>query len=234
VVGAEGVARVVEVRHLAQVPIVAGRVGRRGLGGVLFSVQQALYETLAEQGHPRVRPRHGAVLAYLDTEGVRATELSQRSGQHKQVIGTIVDELVEPGYVRREPDPDDRRAELIVPTPLGIDEIAEADAILAAIEQRHRQALGEDNYADFKRKFQQIARLQRTWRRVPSPTSPLTLTVFVAACCHVVRTPRASAAASRERTRNSPAHTDEPREGGSALSGQAGRHMGTRLKGLRT
>jgi DNA-binding MarR family transcriptional regulator len=136
-------------------------------GQVLFSLQQELFETLAEQGHPRVRPRHGAVLAYLDTEGTRATELSHRSGQHKQVIGTIVDELVELGYVRREPDPDDRRAKLIVPTQLGIDEITKAKAILAAIERRHEQALGADTYADFKRTFQRIARDQRAWRQAP-------------------------------------------------------------------
>jgi DNA-binding MarR family transcriptional regulator len=108
--------------------------------------------------------RHGAVMAYLDAEGSRATALAQQSGQHKQVIGTLVDELVELGYVRREPDPDDRRAKLIVPTPLGLDEMAKADAILAAIEQRHGQALGEAAYDRFKRAFRQVAHLQRAWR----------------------------------------------------------------------
>jgi DNA-binding MarR family transcriptional regulator len=50
------------------------------------------------------------VLAYLQKDGVHATELAQFSGQHKQVIGKVVDELEELGYVRREPDPADRRA----------------------------------------------------------------------------------------------------------------------------
>jgi DNA-binding MarR family transcriptional regulator len=131
---------------------------------VLFSIQDELYARLDEQGHPTLRPRHGAVMAYLDAEGSRATALAQQSGQHKQVIGTLVDELVELGYVRREPDPDDRRAKLIVPTPLGLDEMAKADAILAAIEQRHGQALGEEAYDHFKRAFRQVAHLQRAWR----------------------------------------------------------------------
>jgi DNA-binding MarR family transcriptional regulator len=139
-------------------------------GQLLFLVQQELFAALADQGHPRVRPRHGAVLAYLDAEGTRATELSQRSGQHKQIIGTIVDELAELGYVRREPDPNDRRAKLIVPTPHGIDEITKARAILAAIEQRHQQALGADTYATFKRTFQELTRLQRAWREEPTPS----------------------------------------------------------------
>ncbi|GAA4561477.1 MarR family winged helix-turn-helix transcriptional regulator [Planotetraspora kaengkrachanensis] len=131
-------------------------------GQTLFALQKELFTTLGRQGHPHLRPRHGAVLAYLDEEGSRATDLSQQSGQHKQVIGTLVDELVELGYVRREPDPQDRRAKLIVPTPLGLDEMARSDAIVADIERRHAQALGEEVYAAFKQAFRQITDLQRT------------------------------------------------------------------------
>jgi DNA-binding MarR family transcriptional regulator len=131
---------------------------------LLLSFQQELYAALAEQGHPQLRPRHGAVVAYLDVEGSRATELAEQSGQHKQVIGTLVDELVDLGYVRRQPDPRDGRAKLIVPTPLGLDGMQRADAITAAIDQRHARALGEQAYADFKRAFRQVARDQRAWR----------------------------------------------------------------------
>ncbi len=131
-------------------------------GQTLFAMQKELFATLSRQGHPHLKPRHGAVLAYLDEEGSRATDLSQQSGQHKQVIGTLVDELVELGYVRREPDPQDRRAKLVVPTPLGLDEMAQSDAIVAAIERRHAETLGEEVYAVFKQAFRQIANLQRT------------------------------------------------------------------------
>ncbi|MFC6884480.1 MULTISPECIES: MarR family winged helix-turn-helix transcriptional regulator [Actinomadura] len=139
-------------------------------GRLLFSIQQELFDTLAEQGHPDVRPRHGAVLAYLDTEGTRATDLAQRSGQHKQIIGTIADELEKLGYVQRRPDPRDRRAKLIVPSERGIDEITKARAILAGVEHRHRTALGDDAYTTFKDTFQQVTRLQRAWRDNPAPT----------------------------------------------------------------
>jgi DNA-binding MarR family transcriptional regulator len=127
---------------------------------VLFSLQRELFEALAAQRHPHIRPRHGAVLAYLDAEGSRATDLARLSGQHKQVIGTLIDELEALGYVRREPDPQDRRAKLIVPTERGLDEMRKADAIMAAIEKRHAQALGEQAYAEFKRSFRRIAELQ--------------------------------------------------------------------------
>ncbi|MGW5688016.1 MarR family winged helix-turn-helix transcriptional regulator [Nonomuraea sp. NPDC003754] len=134
-------------------------------GQVLFSLQKELFGTLAEQGHPRLRPRHGAVMAYLDEAGSRATDLAQLSGQHKQVIGTLVDELVELGYVRREPDPRDRRAKLVVPTELGLDQMARSDRIVADIERRHAEAVGEEEYAAFRRVFRRVAEGQRSGLR---------------------------------------------------------------------
>ena len=79
-------------------------------GRLLFAVQNEMFTALAAKGFDDLHPRHGAVLAYLDPGGIRATELSRLSGQHKQVIGTLVDELERLGYVVRHPDPADRRA----------------------------------------------------------------------------------------------------------------------------
>ncbi|MEU6410309.1 MarR family transcriptional regulator [Microbispora sp. NPDC046933] len=140
-------------------------------GQLMRALQEELFETLAELGHPDVSPRHGTVLAFLDPKGVRATDLAARSGQHKQIIGTILDELVRLGYVTREPDPADRRAKLIVPTERGIDEITKARAILAAIEERHERILGAERYAGFKQMLQQVTRDQRAWRQAGASTA---------------------------------------------------------------
>lgn len=48
-------------------------------GQLLFAVQRELFSTLAELGFDDLHPRHGAVLAYLEEDGVRATELSRLS-----------------------------------------------------------------------------------------------------------------------------------------------------------
>ncbi|WP_280921746.1 MarR family winged helix-turn-helix transcriptional regulator [Streptomyces durhamensis] len=77
---------------------------------ILFSVQRELFAELAEQGFDDIRPRAGAVLAYLRADGIRASELARASGQHKQVIGSLIDDLERLGYVERRPDPADRRA----------------------------------------------------------------------------------------------------------------------------
>lgn len=130
---------------------------------LLFAVQAELFETLARQGHADLRPQHGAVMAYLDAEGSRATDLARRSGQHKQVVGKLIDELEALGYVERRPDPADRRAKLIVPTPRGLDQMTRSDAILAEIERRHAEAVGAEAYAEFKRLYRRIVERQRAW-----------------------------------------------------------------------
>ncbi|GAA0932436.1 hypothetical protein GCM10009554_16900 [Kribbella koreensis] len=130
-------------------------------GQLLFAVQGELFGKLAELGFDDLHPRHGSVLAYLEPEGVRATELARRSGQHKQVIGTMVDELEGLGYVERRPDPVDRRAKLICPTERGVAELAAADRILAAMQERHARRLGRQRYAEFKAAFQDIVEHQK-------------------------------------------------------------------------
>ncbi|WP_410667969.1 MarR family winged helix-turn-helix transcriptional regulator [Amycolatopsis sp. cmx-4-68] len=131
-------------------------------GRLLFAVQRELFSTLAEQGFADLKPRHGTVLAYLDPDGVRATDLSRLSGQYKQNIGTLIDELESLGYVERRPDPRDRRAKLIHPTARGLAQMRAADAIMAGIQQRHAERLGPRDYGRFKRMLTDITEHQRT------------------------------------------------------------------------
>jgi DNA-binding MarR family transcriptional regulator len=128
---------------------------------LLFAVQRELFATLAAEGFGDLRYRHGAVLAHLDADGVRATDLSRRSGQHKQVVGTMVDELTALGYVERRPDPSDRRAKLVCPTTRGLAQMAAARRIMAAIETRHARRLGREAFGQFKAAFVDVADHQR-------------------------------------------------------------------------
>jgi DNA-binding MarR family transcriptional regulator len=117
---------------------------------LLFSLQDELFERLSDAGYDDLQPRHGAVLAFLDEDGIRATELARLSGRHKQVIGRIVDELEELGYVERRPDPVDRRAKLIFPTERGLEQVRLGDEVIADIEARHAQQVGGRTYAEFR------------------------------------------------------------------------------------
>jgi DNA-binding MarR family transcriptional regulator len=117
---------------------------------LLFAVQGDLFARLAELGFDDVRARHGAVLAYLDPEGTRPGELARTSGRRKQTIGAILDDLERLGYVERRPDPEDRRASLIVPTERGRRFITASDAIVGEIERGHAAVLGEEAYVRLK------------------------------------------------------------------------------------
>ncbi|MFF5290571.1 MarR family winged helix-turn-helix transcriptional regulator [Paractinoplanes globisporus] len=113
-------------------------------------VQRELYARASEHGFTDARPRHGAVLAFLDAEGTRQGELGRLAGRNKQTMGAIVDELERLGYVRRETDPADRRAKLIVPTERGRSFMALADGLIAQIERNLADALGPEAYRDFR------------------------------------------------------------------------------------
>lgn len=142
---------------------------------LLFAVQDELYRRLADAGYRNLRPRHGVVLAYLDERGSRATELAALSGRHKQLVGRTIDELEALGYVTRSPDPADRRAKLVVPTPRGQAVMRLSDQIMTDIGQRGAEAVGADAYRQFRRTLQRLIdelRSQQTPRpghRVASP-----------------------------------------------------------------
>ncbi|MBM3667318.1 MAG: MarR family transcriptional regulator [Actinobacteria bacterium] len=120
------------------------------------ATQAELFGRLAEQGHADLEPRHGTVLPYLDEDGIRATELARLSGRHKQVVGRLVDELEQLGYVERRPDPADRRAKLVLPSETGLDALRLADQIVAEIESRHAEEVGRRAYAEFREALRAI------------------------------------------------------------------------------
>jgi DNA-binding MarR family transcriptional regulator len=123
---------------------------------LLFAVQRELFGRLRERGFDDVRPRHGAVLAYLDEAGVRPGELARLSGRRKQTIGAILDDLERLGYVTRQPDPQDRRASLIVPTDRGLAFMRDSDAVIDEIESRHAIRIGPAAYAQLKNRLRAI------------------------------------------------------------------------------
>jgi DNA-binding MarR family transcriptional regulator len=123
---------------------------------LLFAIQDELYARLEESGHTDLTRLHGAVIAHLDEDGTRATELARRSGRHKQIIGRIVDELEELGYVERRPELVDRRAKLVVPTERGREVMRLSDEIILALERRQAAALGENEYDVFKQALRAV------------------------------------------------------------------------------
>jgi len=129
-----------------------------------------MFDKLAREGHRELRPRHGPVLAHLDLEGTRASDLARLSGRHKQVIGTLVDELHGLGYVERRADPADRRAKLVVPTAHGLDAMERIDQIVRSIEGRYKRRLGKASFEELKEMLTEIHMSSRA--SVPDRDAP--------------------------------------------------------------
>ncbi|MBN1430677.1 MAG: MarR family transcriptional regulator [Anaerolineae bacterium] len=80
-------------------------------------------------------PSQYAVLLLLDAhEGIRLTTVSDRLLLARSTITRIVDQLEKTGLVRRESDPDDRRAQRVILT-------AEGEARRAAAQTAHDQSI---------------------------------------------------------------------------------------------
>lgn len=105
-------------RSLPHLPAQARTLGflLREAYGLL---QGHVYEAVAAAGHPGVRPAHSPVLRHLRPEGGRVAELARATGLAKQSVTYVVEDLVELGYLRSEPDPEDRRARRLTYTPRG-------------------------------------------------------------------------------------------------------------------
>ncbi len=140
--------------------VLAGRL-------TLLVAGRALHKVWPKADTTICIPGTGSVLAYLDEDGVRATELARLSGRHKQIVGRLIDELEELGYVERRPDPEDRRAKLIVPTDRGLDQLRRGDEIVAEIEARHAAAIGGRTTP----RFRDVLRGVVARSREPSPAA---------------------------------------------------------------
>jgi DNA-binding MarR family transcriptional regulator len=146
---------------------------RNGLGilaaRLLFAVQDELYGRLEEAGYGDLKRVHGSVIAHLDQAGTRATELARRSGRHRQVVGRIIDELEELGYVERRPEEHDRRAKLVVPSARGRQVMRLSDEIIGDIERRLSSELGGAVYDEFSRSLSTVVAALTEPPQAPNP-----------------------------------------------------------------
>lgn len=79
----------------------------------------AIQDGVVERGFTDVRPSHGFAFARISAGDATASDLADHLGVTKQAAGQLVDQLVERGYVTREPAPTDARARLLQLTDKG-------------------------------------------------------------------------------------------------------------------
>jgi DNA-binding MarR family transcriptional regulator len=131
----------------------------RWLEAALTSVQRQLQSALAAQIE-RIGVRRLRVLQLVPAEGARQQELAQIAAVTKQSVAESITVLESEGLIERRPDPDDRRAWLIVPTTEGRRAQAAMDQALVEVEAQVARAVGPDRYSTFRAVLRSIAELQ--------------------------------------------------------------------------
>lgn len=104
-----------------------------------------LHRHLVAAGYDDLRPTHCLnVFRFMDCDGTRPTVLARRAGMTPQAMSELVGYLEKHGYVRRIPDPDDRRGRVVVYAERGTHAAEVGEAFFADLENRWGTVAGRD------------------------------------------------------------------------------------------
>jgi DNA-binding MarR family transcriptional regulator len=145
------------------------------LPGLLDIASAALFEQfraeLDQSEFRDIRPTHGCVFRYVKGPGLRLTEIAERANMTKQSVGEIVDDLAKRGYVKRIPDPDDRRAKLICLTKRGEEAQAYGLSTFAKVEEQWGERYGAERIERLREFLEEIVAAEVPFA-VPELASP--------------------------------------------------------------
>jgi DNA-binding MarR family transcriptional regulator len=131
------------------------------MAGLFEIAKDAFFEDFREELEQTefrdLRPTHGCVFRFVRGPGMRLTGLAEMAGMTKQSIGEIVDDLVARGYVKRIPDPEDKRAKLICLTERGERAQATGLALFGKVEKQWAERYGTKRIAQLRELLEEIA-----------------------------------------------------------------------------
>jgi DNA-binding MarR family transcriptional regulator len=84
--------------------------------------------------------------------------LAERAHMTKQAMAELVQHLESHGYLTRVPDPEDRRAKLVLPTERGHEVIAIAQGLVPELEGQVTKLLGVDRTRALRQDLETIRR----------------------------------------------------------------------------
>lgn len=105
---------------------------------------------LEHYGHQGLTLFHTTLISHLDIEGTQISTLAERAGMTKQAMGQIAKELEDRQYIRRVPDPHDKRAVLLKFTESGRQFLQDAYQVKQMIEAEYIQVLGDNGMQELK------------------------------------------------------------------------------------
>ncbi len=119
-------------------PLISDRVEREILQGIVA------------KGHRGLKASHGEVLSRIGPGGARVHELARIQRVSRQAVSAISRELEGLGYLRRDPDPLDRRGVILTLTRKGFALIKDSVAVVDALEAKCQGFLGKKAFRDLE------------------------------------------------------------------------------------
>ncbi|MFJ7157294.1 MarR family winged helix-turn-helix transcriptional regulator [Streptomyces sp. NPDC101118] len=136
-------------------------------GVLLFIPYRALedrvFAALAEAGFDDFTPAQARVMQRIGPDGTRLTELAAQAQITKQTAGFLVDQLEKTGYVRRTPDPTDRRARLVCAAEKAWAAKRVADAVVAEVEGEWEAHLGARRMKQLREALTMLREITDPW-----------------------------------------------------------------------
>lgn len=120
--------------------------------------ERRILQRVTQAGHADLTVAQARLMAHLDDDGTRLTELAFRAGVTKQTAHVLVGQLESRGYVSRVPDPADGRARLIVLADRGLEVQKVARTGEAEVLAQWREALGAGDLGELQRVVLALAR----------------------------------------------------------------------------
>jgi DNA-binding MarR family transcriptional regulator len=113
---------------------------------LLAAFRRDLFAAAQHGGYADIRESHLHIFGNVGISGIRLTHLAGNAQLSLATTSELVDELQRLGYLERRPDPSDRRAKLIFPTPKGRAALNDAGDRIAEIEQQWAELLGDTRF----------------------------------------------------------------------------------------
>jgi DNA-binding MarR family transcriptional regulator len=128
------------------------------------ALQADMVQTAHRRGHLELKPAHNSVFATLSAEhGSRAADMANRAGITRQSMGEVIRDLVDLGILEMLPDPEDRRAKLVVYTEHGREVALDGYGYIVELERRFAEEFGEQEYAMVRDVLGRVVGLLEEW-----------------------------------------------------------------------
>jgi len=134
--------------------LASAKVGPPMIGALMRlpweAVASRLLQALHANGFEDIDGPQLSVILWPGPEGLRPSELADRTRMTKQALNYLLGNLERNGYLERRPDPEDRRARRIALTDRGRALIPVIRNVVAETEREWATELGKERFAQLR------------------------------------------------------------------------------------